>query len=114
MSDEFSEADHERARRAGRQAMAKQAGELPARNRKPHPGWRFFFGWLAFTQLIAFIVAIVHLFHSINWPDLTGIGYLIEWPLLISPHWAAAIAAFGAFYAMFRAWTILGRPGQGS
>jgi hypothetical protein len=109
VTSRFSEADHERARRAGQQAMAKQAAQ-PARKRKPHTGWRFLFGWLALTQITAFGVAVVHLFHSVTWES----GFpmvLISWPLLVHPGWLAAVAAFAAFCVMLRAWSALGdRP----
>jgi hypothetical protein len=106
-SDGFTEADHERARRAGEQAMARQAGQ-PTRERKPHPGWRFLFGWLALTQLSAFGVAMVHLFHSVTWES----GFpmvLLTWPLLVHPGWLAAVAAFAAFCVMLSVWGALGR-----
>jgi hypothetical protein len=107
MSNDFTEADHERAQRAGQQAMAKQAAKQP-RKRKPHPGWRFLFGWLALTQFAAFVLAIVHLFHSVNWDGTAGIvGRLVMWPLLLHPRWLAVIAAFGAFFAAGIMWGAL-------
>ena len=89
MTDQFSEADHERARRSGQQAMAKQGGKS-GRERKQHPGWRFLFGWLALTQFAALVLAIVHLFHSVTWDATAGIvGTLVMWPLIVHPHWLA-------------------------
>jgi hypothetical protein len=112
MTDDFTEADHERARRAGQQAMATQAGK-PARERKAHPGWRFLFGWLALTQLVAFGVAVVHLFHSVTWES----GFpmvLITWPLLVRPLWVAALAAFAALAALGIVRGALGRRDEGT
>lgn len=108
----FTEADHERARRAGQQAMAKQAGQ-PTREHKPHPGWRFLFGWLALVEFAAFVIAIVQMFHSVTWEPGDGpmgiTGRLMLWPLLISPHWLAALAAFAAFWVTALTWGALRR-----
>jgi hypothetical protein len=107
MNDEFTEADHERARRAGQQAMAKQAAKQP-RKRGPHPGWRFLFGWLTFTQFAAFVLAIVHLFHSVAWDGTAGIvGRLVMWPLIVHPPWLAAVLAFAAFLVVGLVWEAL-------
>ncbi len=111
MSDRFNSADHERSRRAGQQAMAKQAAgqaaKLP-REHKAHGGWRFVSGWLAFTQLAAFIVAIVHLFHSVTWDATAGIvGTLVMWPLILHPHWLSAFLAFAALLALSLVWGAL-------
>jgi hypothetical protein len=112
MSDQFSEADHERARRAGQQTMAKQAAK-PPRERRPHPGWRFLFGWLALTQFAAFVVAIVHLFHSVSWDGTAGIvGRLVLWPLIVHPRWLAALLAFAAFLVLSLVWGAFGSRQQ--
>lgn len=103
---EFSEADHERAQRAGQQAMAKTARVKP--ERKPHRGWRFVFGWLALTQFVAVVIAVVDLFHHVSL-DTATIGYVISWPVVIAPRWAGLLAALGAFIVLLLlVWGALG------
>lgn len=107
---EFSEADHERARRAGQQAMGKTAGVKTAR--RPHRGWRHAFGWLALTQFVAVVIAVVDLFHHVSL-DTATIGYVISWPVVIAPRWAGLVAALGALIVLLMVWGMLGGGREG-
>lgn len=105
--DEFTEADHERARRAGLHAMAKLAPKS-AQESKPHTGWRFLFGWLTLTQFVGFVVALVNLFHSVSWDGTAGIvGRVVLWPLIVHPHWLAPLLAFASFLLLCLTWGAL-------
>ena len=101
--------DRRLPRRAGQHAMGTAPTPAPKAH-KAHPGWRWFFGYLAFTQLAAFVIAVVSVFHPVAWrPGF--IGAMLTWPVLISPAWLGALAAFAAFWAAGRAWSAL-RGGQ--
>ena len=102
---EFSEADHERARRAGDHAMGRTAE--PERGRKAHRGWRFVFGWLALTQFAAVIVAVVNLFHHVSLYTAT-VGYLFTWPVIVAPRWLGLVGALGALLVLLLVWGALG------
>lgn len=103
--DRFTAADHARAQQSGQRAMA---GEQP---RRQHAGWRFTFGWLALTQLIAAVVAVVNLFHPVDL-NRAVVGYLISWPVVVSPQWLGLVLAVLALLVMATAWVRLG-GGQG-
>lgn len=106
MDHSFTEADHERALRAGRHVMAQQEPGQPP-ERREHPGWRFLFGWLAFCQFVALVIAVINVFHQIDL-NRAVVGYLISWPVLISPAWLGTVAAFVALVVMIRVWNRLG------
>lgn len=83
---------------------------VAARGRR-HPGWRFTFGWLAFTQLIAVGVAVVNLFNPVNL-NRALVGYLISWPVVVSPAWAGLVCAVLALLVLATVWVRFG-GGQG-
>jgi fatty acid desaturase len=93
MSYEFTQADHERAQRAGQAAMAKIEGK-----RKSRAFWRAVFTFLAVTQLIALVIAVVGFWHPVGFHGAWGVPALFTWPAVVSPQWAALLAAFSAFF----------------
>lgn len=99
MSDQFSEADHERARRAGQAAMAKIERDKKARQRPLL--WRWLVNLALLTQFGAVVVAVVLFFHPVTFGFDSTAGAVAEamtWPALISPHWLALLAALAAFF----------------
>lgn len=74
--------------------------------RKTHRGWRHAFGWLALTQFAAVVIAVVNLFHHVSL-DTATIGYVISWPVVITPRWAGLVAALGALIVLLAIWSAL-------
>jgi len=90
--DRFSEADHQRAQLAGQAAMAKIE-----RQRKSRGSWGVIFLLAALTQFVALVVAVIQFWHPVAFHHELGITAAFTWPVLVSPHWLALVAAFAAF-----------------